>query len=245
MAVNQTSQSTLQPLDGGPQHYKSGFPQSTTFDYDPGVLMLPVAGETSKVVKVRIHGGYSTRRVAFNVVRENNPPIIPKPEDITNASTGRNEVLVGCNLDIPLPSESPTKVGLTWQVRGEYVFVETGDETTTTETGNPSPPPEDQTTTSTDPSTGVVTTVVVKADGSTVTTRQVPAARVPGRDLLPLGGYPYSLGPVDQLAGVVSKAAGNLQALSELMKPLVASDKHLWPITVLPPFIFNGNLLKE
>lgn len=197
MAVQQTSQSRQEAFDGGPQHYRAGFPQTTAFEYDPGVLVLPVASETSAAVKVRVHGGYTVRRVNFDVVRANNPPIIPKPEDIANSATGRDEVLVSCNLDIPLPSETPNDTGLTWQVRGEYVFVET-------------------------------------------------KARVPGTDLLPLGGYPYSLGNVDQLAGAAYQAAsGNLQALSELMKPLVASDKHLWPITVLPPFVFNGNLLKE
>lgn len=203
MAINtSTSQTSLQAFDGGGEHYISGYPHTTDHDYDPGVLVLPVASSTSKTVKVRVHGGYSTRRVRFNVQRNNNPPIIPKPEDIVGRT--KTDVLVSCSISTPLPTETTSAGGLSWQVAGEYLFV----------------------------STGTATTDV--------------AARKPGTDMLPLGGYPYGLGVADTIASAVYPGTdGNLTAYSLSQIPLVSNDNHVWPFTILPPFVFNANLLKE
>lgn len=205
MAVNETSQGQSgrpeSSLDGGGHQYTQGYPHTTTHEYDPGVLVLPVASSTSKVVKVRVHGGYSIRRVAFDVVRNNNPPIIPKPEDIVGDK--RTDYLTACTISTPLPIETNTTGGLQWKVMGEYTFVTAG-----------------------------------KTDAD-------PAARVPGEDLLPLGGYPYPLGLVDSIGNAaLTLTGGNLQAYSDLQIPLVATDQHVWPFTSLPPYTFNPDLLQ-
>lgn len=189
-----------QAFDGGGKHYDAGYPQVTEHSYDPGILVLPVASSTSKVVKVRVHGGYSVRKVKFDVQRQNNPPIIPSPTDVEGLA--RNDLLVDCIIEAPLPVPTGNQGGLTWSIRGEYTFVAQG-----------------------------------------VSTR--PAARVPGTDMLPLGGYPYSLGETDVVAGTVLSSGASLYALSTSMAPLAASDDHVWPFTIIPPFVFNSELLKE
>lgn len=224
-AVSSTSQSqpSQQAVDGQPQRYKGGYGHTTDHSYDPGVLVLPVASEDSRTVRVRVHGGYSTRTVRFAMTREDNPPILPKPEDVMNKD--RTDVLVSCDLHLPLPVPSSTPNHLTWSASGEYVFVGTGLETTVTSpvTVPPASPPVPPVT----------------------TTSRTPAARVPGRDLLPLGGYPFSLGLPDRIMSDIAAGNTDLKAYSVSQTPLVATDRHVWPFPIYPTFAFNGNLLRD
>ena len=206
-----------QAVDGQPGRYKGGYGHTTDHSYDPGVLVLPVASEDSRTVRVRVHGGYSTRTVRFAMTREDNPPILPKPEDVINKD--RTDVLVSCDLHLPLPVPSSTPNHLTWSASGEYVFVGTGLESTVTTTVPASPP--------------------------VTTTSRTPAARVPGRDLLPLGGYPFPLGIPDTIASDIAAGNTDLKAYSISQTPLVATDRHVWPFPLFPTFAFNGNLLRD
>lgn len=214
-----------QAVDGQPGRYKGGYGHTTDHSYDPGVLVLPVASSDSRTVRVRVHGGYSTRTVRFAMTREDNPPILPKPEDVKNKD--RTDVLVSCDLHLPLPVPSSTPNHLTWSASGEYVFVSKGLETTTTETVPPPPGPP-----------------VPPVPPITTTTR-TPAARVPGTDLLPLGGYPFSLGLPDRIMSDIASGVSDLKAYSISQTPLVASDQHVWPFPLYPTFAFNGHLLRD
>lgn len=242
MAVSGTSgrSTSRQPYDGNPRAYTGGYEHVTDHEYDPGVLVLPVASSASKTVKVRVHGGYSVRRVKFDVARDGNPPVIPEPTDIEGVT--RSDILVSCVVSAPLPFPNFTTGSQTWQVQGEYVFVGKGVETVAVTSV---PPTTASTVTSTDPANGTTTTVATTAGGVVTTTVATSAARLPGRDLLPLGGFPFSLGVVDAIGNAVLSSGASLLAISSQQESLVSSDRHLWPFTVLPPFVFNANLLKE
>ena len=96
------SQPSQQAVDGQPGRYKGGYGHTTDHSYDPGVLVLPVASLDSRTVRVRVHGGYSTRTVRFAMTREDNPPILPKPWSIAESSGSRSAATTA-----PLPTMTP------------------------------------------------------------------------------------------------------------------------------------------
>lgn len=110
-----------QPLyDGG---------ASIVNDYvlDPGVCVLPLAedpptsdGELatySPVVILRLHAPYRIRRMSYAARKQNNPPVVPTPDD-----TGKFIFLAGS-----ITFTNGLNAGYAnydWQVNAEYVFVE-------------------------------------------------------------------------------------------------------------------------
>jgi hypothetical protein len=105
------------------------FQQVTTYGYDPGVFVLPLASRTPKTITVRAHAGVGTRTVEFDAVKNGSPPIIPSAAD-----TDR-DVLVQAGVSIPLPAPSGHDSGFDWVVKGVYVFVTKGVEDVLDEDG--------------------------------------------------------------------------------------------------------------
>lgn len=73
----------------------------------------------SPVVTVVAHAPHRIRRVVFCTKKAGGPPMVPSPE-----STGAFTFLGGA-LHFDYPGFDATGTAHTWQVRGEYAFVET------------------------------------------------------------------------------------------------------------------------
>lgn len=116
-----------QPLD----NYQSGLYDSnnTSNEYTlvPGVCVLPLAEDPptdpvelaawSPVAILRLHAPYRMRRMSFASVKQNNPPVVPTPED-----AGKFVFLGGAmNFET---SMNTTFWDSDWGVSGEYLFVE-------------------------------------------------------------------------------------------------------------------------
>lgn len=89
--------------------------------FDPGVLVLPVASETSQSVQVRCHGGLSTRTVTFDIRKQGNPPVVPLPENVGT------DVLTSAEVNVLTPSPDLQSGGYDWTVKGSYSFVTEGE----------------------------------------------------------------------------------------------------------------------
>ena len=97
----------------------SDYHQDNHYTYDTGLLALPVAGAESAVKIIRLHGGYGTRKLDFNMSRQGRPPIVPTMVDTPN------DTFLGGSLGCALPSASQNSQGYTWTVGGEYTFIQT------------------------------------------------------------------------------------------------------------------------
>lgn len=93
-----------------------GFESDSDFSYDPGVMVLPVASQDPKTVKVRFHGGFSKRVVSFTARKNGNPPVVPAPDD-----TDR-ETLVMATVTVKTPVPDTTNNGYVWFVSGNYTY---------------------------------------------------------------------------------------------------------------------------
>jgi hypothetical protein len=207
----------------------TGYRQETTYEYDPGVFILPVASTTEKPPKiVRVHGGLGRRVVKFAASKKGTPPVLPAATD-----TDR-DTLVGSTVVVPLPAFDDKVAGYHWQVGGTYTYVTTG----LSPTSPPMPPP---------PPPASPPTV---EDQAVASLRRV--ARVPGRDALPAGVYPFPLPVQDTAAEALLRSSGTSQSADNPTDRHAASfasriseGGYLWPFTVMPPTFFNPLLLRE
>jgi hypothetical protein len=93
----------------------------STFTYDPGVMVLPVASDTPMTVTVRYHGGYGTRTVAFDAMKNGNPPILPAANDTDD------DKLIGATINVGIPIPDTINNGYIWSAQGTYRFVTLDD----------------------------------------------------------------------------------------------------------------------
>lgn len=114
--ANRTGNSNAFDLIDGATAY-SGYLGDTQYAYDAGVMILPVASETSLTVQVRQHGGYGTRRVTFDVAKQGNPPIVPAPDNTLR------DTLVSTAVSVPTPTQNPNTGTFNWRVKGQYDYV--------------------------------------------------------------------------------------------------------------------------
>jgi hypothetical protein len=96
---------------------------NTAYDYDPGILVLPVAKAdgTPGVEVVRLHGGFGTRRVNFGGRKTGSPLVLPAAADTDK------DLLISATVVTPLPSPNPQNGQYTWTAEGEYIFVTADD----------------------------------------------------------------------------------------------------------------------
>lgn len=101
----------------GAGSYKSA-DQSHQYEYDTGVIAVPLAGDEPGHRLIRLHGGIGMRRVNWTHTRTGNPPFIPTMED-----TSGDTFLAG-SVSPRLPTPSVTQNGYDWSVSGSYVYVQ-------------------------------------------------------------------------------------------------------------------------
>lgn len=77
-----------------------------------------------------------------------------------------------------------------------------------------------------------------------VGTEWVGGARVPGKDFLPAGQYPFPLPPQDAAAEAIISSGSHEDAAANLRQQIPKND-YLWPFTVFPPQFANPLLLRE
>lgn len=92
--------------------------QSHSFDYDRGLVQLPVAGRTAATRLIRLHGGMGTRTVKFKFIRQGKPPVIPEMRDTSG------DTLLDAWISPVTPIPSATGVGMDWCVSGEYTYAQ-------------------------------------------------------------------------------------------------------------------------
>lgn len=97
----------------------TNYEQDSSYTYDTGLLALPVAGSESAVKVIRLHGGYGTRTLKYDMARKGRPPIVPTMIDTPN------DTFLGGTITTELPTGGQTSLGYKWHVAGDYTFVQT------------------------------------------------------------------------------------------------------------------------
>lgn len=109
-------------LDGYQVDLYNSVAQKNDFTLVSGQFVLPVATndpDEDAVVVVRAHKDYRLRTLSFSAEKENNPPVLPSPQNIGGFS------FLGGTTSIPYPTLTPS-AGFKWSVATELTFVETG-----------------------------------------------------------------------------------------------------------------------
>jgi hypothetical protein len=174
-------------------HEYTGYRQNSTFTYDPGVVVMPLASRTPRTAVVRLHGGFGIRNVTVAASKKGSPPILPAAVD-----TDR-DTLIACSVDIPLPAFSTDSPTFDWTAVGNYSYVTTG------------------------------------TDGP----------RVPGKDMLPAGQYPFPLPMQDAAVALLSEGGATPETVAADLRALIPYGNYLWPFTTYPPQFFNSIVLRD
>lgn len=106
-------QGTIDPSSASYAEYE----QDQQYDYDPGLIVLPVAGPTAAFKKVRLHGGLGRRVVAWKANKAGKPPIVPS---MTNAGS---DTFLGGHINLAA-SQNPQAAGYNWSAAGVYTYVQ-------------------------------------------------------------------------------------------------------------------------
>lgn len=92
--------------------------QDNSYEGDAGLAVMPLAQRESGHRVIRLHGGYSLRRVKWQAHRAAQPPLIPK------AANTIADTLLSHTVSVPLPSPNDEYATYDWQVSGEYLYVQ-------------------------------------------------------------------------------------------------------------------------
>lgn len=69
--------------------------------------------------------------------------------------------------------------------------------------------------------------------------------RVPGRDPLPLGQYPFPTPTQDAAIEALATGPRDMQTLMDELPGQIPTNDYVWPFTVYPPAFFNSILLRD
>lgn len=117
----------LLPLDNTQVNLYEQASINNVYDFDPGVCILPLAEDPpidpnelktwSPVVTLRLHAPYRVRKVNYVNVKQNNPPVMPTPDDVGSF------IFIGGSINV---TNVPTSQGLTydWGIVSNYTYVE-------------------------------------------------------------------------------------------------------------------------
>lgn len=90
-----------------------------SYEYDSGIVALPLAGATPAHRLIRLHGGFGRRTVSWSASRAGKPPIVP------SMANTQGDVFLGGSMETALPVPNPQVGGYNWSVSGVYTFVQT------------------------------------------------------------------------------------------------------------------------
>lgn len=96
----------------------SGSTQDHIYDYDPGVVAMPLASRDPKMRVIRLHGGFQTRKINWSATRGGKPPLIPAAKDMWY------DKLIGATVILGMPVADPQSNGYNWAASGSYLYVE-------------------------------------------------------------------------------------------------------------------------
>lgn len=121
MAASTYEEARLDLIDLQAHRYRKSHLESM-YTRDRGLLVIPVMGPVGTApVVARVHAPVATRRVEFEYIKQNAPPVFPAAADTTSGDTILDETIV-----FPAPSMNPENQ-LMFGVRGVYEFVQAGD----------------------------------------------------------------------------------------------------------------------
>lgn len=89
-----------------------------SYEYDTGVIAVPLAGAVPGMRKVRLHGGYGLRVAQWKAQRAGKPPIIPSMADTTG------DTFLAGSVNMSLPRGNPEASGYNWDVSGTYTYIQ-------------------------------------------------------------------------------------------------------------------------
>ncbi len=92
--------------------------QRNTFEYDTGVIAVPLAGREAAHRLIRLHGGIGHRTMRYRFVREGKPPIVPTFEDTSG------DTFLGGSISPACPMPSATGTDYDWIVEGVHEYVQ-------------------------------------------------------------------------------------------------------------------------
>lgn len=106
--------------DGQPDLYQD-YRMSNQYTYDPGVLVLPVAGPDGTAPRIiKIHAAIGRRIAVMNAVKVDTPPILPR----MGRNTKEGDVFVGGSLSLPLPQVNAQQTGFNYKASAQYEYVQ-------------------------------------------------------------------------------------------------------------------------
>ncbi len=216
-----------QHIDPQPANYKR-YQHDHEYDYDPGLIYLPVASDTPELpARIRVHGGYGLRKTYWQAVRGNAPPIIPghradrdtdydthaqltaDTERSDDAAVRPHDRAIHNSTKIYLPMPNGTSGGYTYMASGCITSVQMGTE----------------------------------------------GPRVPGVDPLPTGRRPYLLDLIDNRSEEVLDGFVLNEDIDTLPSEQVStflsnnndiSDRKVgWPVTIHAPFFTSTYIFEE
>jgi hypothetical protein len=76
-------------------------------------------------------------------------------------------------------------------------------------------------------------------------TTGIKGPRVPGKDFLPAGQYPFPLPLQDAAVEVLSAGGAGMEAVAATLVSTIPSGGYLWPFTTYPPQFMNSILLRD
>jgi hypothetical protein len=88
------------------------------YQYDSGLVLMPVAGRTAAHRLIRLHGGVGVRKVDFTARRSGKPPIVPSMADV-----GDDTFLSG-GITTHTVQPNPMTGGYDWTVEGSYTYAQ-------------------------------------------------------------------------------------------------------------------------
>lgn len=105
--------------------------QEHSYEYEPGLIYLPVASSTTqRPARIRLHGGYGKRTIDWKSVRMNGPPVLPAlrldNDDDTDAVRPSDRVAYSTTT-VRLPIPNSDKGTLLFAASGRIVMVQSHD----------------------------------------------------------------------------------------------------------------------
>ncbi len=120
--VLQNTQTTQNAPDGQPENYYT-YEQGNEYTYDPGLLVLPVAGPDGSLPRViKIHAAIGSRSIVTNAVKVDTPPIMPS----LGVNTSEGDIFLSGVLSVPLPQINSNQNGFNYFANFQATYLQPG-----------------------------------------------------------------------------------------------------------------------
>lgn len=118
--INQ--QTTQNAPDGQPDLYFT-YQQGNNYSYDPGLLVLPVAGPDGSPPRViKTHAAIGSRSINVHAVKVDTPPVMPS----LGVNTAEGDIFLGGYLSVPLPQINSNQNGFNYFADFQATYLQPG-----------------------------------------------------------------------------------------------------------------------